>query len=110
MDFLKRQFAEKKVGIDLQLQLLSITVLPPPHQSVNVFLKIVRDDRVYHQSKKYKVEPNTNSTQKTKISFQEGELMQTNNKYYATKSGSKDKWEAKDITIYVMSEGSGGNV
>ena len=74
---------------------------------MNIFLKIVRDDRVYHQSKKYKVEPNANNTQKTKISFQEGEIMQTSNKYYST---SRDKWEAKEIIIYVMSEGGGGNV
>jgi len=33
--------------------------------------------------------------------------MQTSNKYYST---SRDKWEAKDIIIYVMSEGGGGNV
>jgi uncharacterized protein YjaZ len=67
----------------------------------------VRDDKVYHQTKKCKVEPNANNAQKTKISFQESEIMQTSNKYYST---SRDKWEAKDIIIYVMSEGSGGNV
>ncbi len=110
MDFLKRQFADQKIDIDLQLQLLSITVLPPPHQSVNIFLKIVRDDKVYHQSRKYKIDPNANSTQKAKISFQESELMQSSNKYYATKSGSREKWEAKDIIIYVMSESGTANV
>ena len=37
--------------------------------------------------------------------------MQTNNKYYSNKSSSGgDKWDAKDVTIYVMSEGNGGNI
>ena len=106
MDSHKRMYADQQVDIDLQLQLLSIMVKPLEFYSENIFLKIVRNNQVLHESKKYKVEPNTNSTQKTKISFQEVELMHTNNKYYASKRGSKDKWEAIDITIYVMSESS----
>lgn len=99
MDFLKRQLADQKVDIEIQIQLLNITLLPPPHQAVDVFLKIVRDQKLYHQSKRYKIEPNANSTQKVKFAFQEGELVQTNNKYYSSKSGSKEKWEAKDVLI-----------
>jgi hypothetical protein len=88
MDFLKTNNVDEKVRINLQLQLLSITVLTPPHQSVNVFLKIVRNNKVLHESKKFKVEPKLYSKYKTNISFQDGELMKTN-RYYTLKTGSR---------------------
>ena len=43
MDFLKRTLADQKVDRELQMRLLSITVLPTPQAAVNIFLKIIRD-------------------------------------------------------------------
>ena len=71
MDSLKRKDADEKVLINLELQLLSIKVLPPQVNSMNIFIKIVRNDKVYHESKKYEVKPNihSHSILKTKINF-----------------------------------------
>jgi hypothetical protein len=68
----------------------------------------MRDDRVYHQSKKYIVKNNTNISQYTKISFQEGELMQTELEYLKTKMACKNNWSITNFTIYVIIEGSSG--
>ena len=82
-------------------------MVPPPNQAVHVFIKIIRDQKLYFQSKRYKVDPPSGSGgSRAKITFLEGEIMESNNKYYS----NKDKWESKDFWVYVMSESSGGNV
>jgi hypothetical protein len=104
MDFLKRQLADHKADFEVKVRFISLTLVPPPHQAVNAFLTVTREQKLNHQSKRYRVEPLggnggaiADAQGRIKIGFLDGEVMQTTNKYYASKSDNKLNWEVKNF-------------
>jgi hypothetical protein len=55
---------------------------------------------------KYTLQPQKQPGGMAKIMFNDGDMFKTVNKYY----GSKNKWDAKEVIVNILSEGGNGKV
>jgi hypothetical protein len=106
MDLFKSTFADSKAEIELVVKALSINLLPPPVQPVQIYLSFVRDGKTMFTSGKHWLNP-SKVPGMAKLPFGDADVFKTVNKYYGNKN---NKWEHKEVTVSVLSVGSGGKV
>lgn len=107
MDLIRSTFSESRAEIELIIKPASIMLVTPPLQPVLVFVTFVRDGKTMYTSSKYTLQPQKPaSSGMAKLVFNDGDMFKTINKYY----GSKNKWDAKEVQVNVLSEGGNGKV
>ena len=106
MDLIKSTFADSKAEVELVIKAVSINLLPPPVQQVQLYLTFVRDGKLMFSTGKHWLQP-SQAPGMTKLAFGDLDVFKTVNKYYGDKNR---KWEAKEVTVNVISEGTGGKI
>ena len=106
MDLFKSTFADSKAEVELVIKVVSISLLPPPVQPVQIYLSFVREGKNMFTSGKHWINP-SKVPGMAKLPLGDADVFKTSNKYYGNKNR---QWEAKEVTVNVLSEGTGGKV
>ena len=106
MDLFKSTFADSKAEVELVVKAMSINLVPPPVQPVQIYLSFFRDGKTMFMSGKHWLNPSKEPGM-AKLAFGDADVFKTVNKYYGNKNR---QWEAKEVTVNVLSVGTGGKV
>ena len=106
MDLFKSTFADSKAEVELVVKAVSMTLLPPPVQPVQIYLTFVRDGKTMFTSGKHWLNP-SKVPGMAKLPFGDADVFKTVNKYYGNKNR---QWDEKEVTVSVLSVGTGGKV